>query len=70
MNSREYDIAWAAGMDKAKGRMQAAGRSKMSRGDYNAMVAEFKRLMPDPDPSTIVPSVLVGHTADGLPLYR
>ena len=41
-------LARAAGMDAANKRMKAGGRTAWSREDYDAGVAEFRRLWPDP----------------------
>ena len=42
------EIAYAASRDAGNRRMRRAGRSKWSRGDYNAAVREFNRLWPEP----------------------
>lgn len=41
-----YEIAQAAGTDKANHRMRKAGRKAWNRADYNAAVREMNRLLP------------------------
>ena len=42
-----YDIAHAAATDAGNRNMKAHGRNVWSVDDWNAMCAEFNRLMPD-----------------------
>ena len=42
-----YRMAYAAAWDAGNASMRAAGRSKWNRDDWNAMCAEFSRLMPE-----------------------
>ena len=44
---RRYDMAYAAAHDAGNAHMRAAGRSKWNLDDWNAMCAEFSRLMPE-----------------------
>ncbi len=45
---RAHEVASSAGKDVATRRMRKAGRTKWSREDYNAAVAEYNRVHPEP----------------------
>lgn len=43
-----HELAHAAGWDAANRSMRAAGRTQWNEDDYNAMAAEYERLIPAP----------------------
>lgn len=44
---RRYEMARAAATDAGNAHMSAAGRTRWNADDWNAMCAEFARLMPE-----------------------
>jgi hypothetical protein len=50
--SRTYEIAMAAARDAANRNMRKASRLVWNEDDYNVMVSEFNRLMPEPEEAT------------------
>ena len=46
-DQQRYDMAHAAAWDAGNESMRAAGRTKWNLDDWNAMCAEFSRLMPE-----------------------